>query len=276
MMRLADPPAAVFTPILTPVTTTLERDDFAFLIENARVARAIGSADLLHLDQPIGILNYIRIANDIAKSVPPGRVLDWGCGFGQMTWLLRRRGFEVVPFDVRPPDAPLPDIPLCRDLEIVRTSHPTQLPFADASFDAVLSCGVLEHVDELSAPGNEERSLGEIRRVLRPAGWFPVYQLPQRHSWTEALQRRLGLGYSHPRRFTSAEIETLLRRNGFRVEWLRRHNMLPKNLTGLPRGIRNVYGALGGPLTRLDSVLSRIPGVNRLAGVLELLARRSG
>ena len=41
-----------------------------------------------------------------------------------------------------------------------------RLPFADASFDAVLSAGVLDHVNDL--PG----ALSLIRRVLRPDGLF--------------------------------------------------------------------------------------------------------
>ena len=47
-----------------------------------------------------------------------------------------------------------------------------RLPFDDASFDAVLSCGVLEHVPY------EEGSVREIARVLKPGGHFFVYQLP--------------------------------------------------------------------------------------------------
>src|SRR4051812_8195121 len=153
----------------------------------------------IHLDQPVGRWNYIRIANEIAAAVPRGRMLDWGCGLGQMTWLLQRRNFDVTAFDIGAADAALPDLPLTRDLRVIRTTHPTTLPFADTEFDVVLSCGVLEHVDELSRPGNELISLNEIHRVLRPGGWFAIYQLPQRHAWQEALNRRLGVGYSHPR-----------------------------------------------------------------------------
>jgi SAM-dependent methyltransferase len=250
-----------------------DREDVQFLLANAREARAMGFDQFIHFDHPVGAWNYVRIANEIASDLNPCRLLDWGCGFGQMTYLLRRRGFEVVAFDVGAADAALPAIPLCRDLQIVRSSHPTELPFPATSFDAVLSCGVLEHVDEFSQPGNEARSLGELRRVLRQDGVLSIYQLPQRHAWQEAIVRALRLGYAHPRRYTEGEIRALLAASGFETQRVRRNNLVPKNLTGVPDVARSIYGSLGRALVVADTALSHLPGVNRLAGVLEVFAR---
>jgi SAM-dependent methyltransferase len=251
-----------------------DQEDFDFLADTARAGKAQQLDYFLHLDQPIGILNYIRIANEIADRVPLGRLLDWGCGLGQMTYLLRRRGFDVTAFDVQTTWPDLPQLPLTRDLQIVRGSHPTTLPFADGAFDVVLSCGVLEHVDEYSQPGNEIVSLAELRRVLKPHGYLVIYQLPQQHSWTEAVSRTLKLGYAHPRRFTEREIRGLLERTGYRIEHLRRNNLLPKNLTGLPELIRVLYSRFAQEIIRADGAISRIPLLNRVAGVMELVARR--
>lgn len=256
-------------------TKALDQEDFEFLLHTARAGRAQRLDRFLHLDQPVGIWNYIRIANEIAKRVPTGRLLDWGCGLGQMTYLLRRRGFDAVAFEIGADDATLPDLPLTRDLSVVRSTHPTRLPFASESFDAVLSCGVLEHVDEFSQRGNELLSLQEIRRVLRPDGFFPIYQLPQRYTWQEAITRTLHIGYSHPRRFTAHEIRKLLGSTGYRIESLRRRNMLPKNLTGLPDPIRDFYSRFSRGIITLDDALSRIPALNQFAGVLEVMARRA-
>ena len=118
--------------------TQLDRADYAFLRDNARAGLALHLPAFIHLDRPIGAWNYIRIANDIARQAA-GHVLDWGCGYGQMTYLLRQRGFQITSFDIGAPDATLPDIPICRDLTVVRSQHPTPLPFEPASFDAVLS-----------------------------------------------------------------------------------------------------------------------------------------
>jgi SAM-dependent methyltransferase len=254
--------------------TARDQADYEFLLHNARVGQALGLKAFIHLDQPIGLWNYIRIANDIARQTPPGRLLDWGCGYGQMTYLLEQRGFRVTPFDIGAPDAALPDIPLCRGLSIVRTQHPTTLPFEAASFDSVLSCGVLEHVDEYSQPGNEIKSLLEIARVLRPGGLFLIYQLPQRYAWQEAVIRRFHLGYTHPRRYMVAEIIHLLKRSGYRIHRLRRANLIPKNLTGMPAPLRKVYSRFSRPLIGMDGWLSQLPLVDRVAGVLEITAER--
>jgi SAM-dependent methyltransferase len=259
---------------VNPAVGDNDREDFEFLLETARLARKRQIDHFLHLDQPVGIWNYIRIANEIAATVPRGRLLDWGCGFGQMTWLLRRRGFDVTAYDIAETTENLPDLPLTRAVEVVRSTTPATLPFESRSFDAVLSCGVLEHVDEYSKPGNEWKALLEIHRVLRPGGYFPIYQLPQEHTWQEAITRRLRIGYSHPRRFTEREIRDLLTRAGYGVEWLRRNNMLPKNLTGMPGAVRNVYSRFSHLVISVDRLISSIPVVNRVAGVIEVMARK--
>lgn len=253
------------------------RRDFDYLLENARAGKALGLASFIHLDQPIGLWNYVRIAEDIAGQIQAGAtILDWGCGYGQMTYLLKRRNFDVTAFDIgNPQQADMPDIPLCRGLEIVRSLHPTALPFADNSFDAVLSCGVLEHVDEFSQVGNERASLREMARILRPGGRFFIYQLPQRYAWQEATIRRLHLGYAHPRRYTDSEITQMLQAAGFSVERVRRANLIPKNLTGMPNRLRVFYSRFSRQLIALDGALCRIPLLNQVAGVLELTARRS-
>jgi len=95
-------------------------NDFDFLRVNAEIGKAKELPNFLHIDQPIGIWNYIRIANDIARQTPRRDLLDWGCGLGQMTYLLRRRGFQVTAFDIgEPGKSTLPDIPLCRDRKSV-------------------------------------------------------------------------------------------------------------------------------------------------------------
>ena len=254
---------------------TNDQRDFAYLQAAAREARAKDVPYLSHLNQAIGIWNYIRIANDIAAQVPPGALLDWGCGYGQMTYLLRQRGFNVTAFDVGPADATLPDIALYRDLHVVRTEHPTSLPFEGDTFDAVLSSGVLEHVDEHSEPGNELKSLAEIARVLKPGGVLLIYQLPQRYAWKESLIRRFKLGYAHPRRYTAAEITTMLQSRGFRVGRIRRANLLPRNLTGVSERWRTLYSRFSHLLLALDTLLCRVPLLNQLAGVLEVTATRS-
>jgi ubiquinone/menaquinone biosynthesis C-methylase UbiE len=138
------------------------------------------------------MLEYEAIADRIAANAP-GELLDWGCGWGQVTDLLLRRGVSTTPFDYREGVDPARVEPLERFPHIsahVYGGDPVRLPFDDDAFDAVLSCGVLEHVR------SPDDSLEEIKRVLRPGGVFYVYKLPNRFSYLEAVARVAGL-YHH-------------------------------------------------------------------------------
>ena len=145
-----------------------------------------GCAGLHHLSTPLGRANYLRKA-EVVKNLKPdgGRLLDWGCGYGQMSYLLRNRGFEVVPYTIEA-EEPSPSNSFLReqDLDVVYGEDPVRLPFEDESFDLVLSCGVLEHVED------ENGSIAEIRRTLRPGGMFVVMMLPNEWSYAEFMARK--------------------------------------------------------------------------------------
>ena len=88
-------------------------------------------------------------------------VLDFGVGEGKHLHLVRkvRPQARLVGVDVR-------EIHSAVDFEFHRVAPDTPLPFADESFDIVISCDVLEHVR------NIQHSLDEICRVLRHGGSF--------------------------------------------------------------------------------------------------------
>ncbi len=82
-------------------------------------------------------------------------VLDLGCADGSLTQALRARGMKVVSADAGRVFA--------RGVGGVQCDE-DRLPFADNSFDLVVSAGVLDQVNDL--PG----ALTLIRRILRPDG----------------------------------------------------------------------------------------------------------
>jgi SAM-dependent methyltransferase len=213
------------------------------------------------------MLEYEAIADRIAGD-RPGHLLDWGCGWGQVSDLLRRRGLRVSAYEYGGEDAP--DAPVALDafpdIEAYVGSDPVRLPYADASFDAVLSCGVLEHVRD------PDGSLEELRRVLRPGGTLYVYKLPNRFSYLEWVARRLGLYYhgSLPddRVYDGRSAHALLTRHGFAVRELRRANLLPLTLTG------GLAARLAGPIWAANRALARVRPLSLVATNLELVATR--
>jgi ubiquinone/menaquinone biosynthesis C-methylase UbiE len=206
------------------------------------------------------MLMYRALARDLARR-RPGRLLDWGCGFGQVSALLREKGVDVVAYDVRPGLAAPTTERLERfpEIEAHVSSDPVALPFETASFDTVLSCGVLEHVQD------PDGSLDELRRILRPGGTFHVVNLPNRFSYTERMARLLGR-YFHgqlpdDRVYTKRTVRDLLVRHGFELKEFRRAHMLPLTLGGPAQ-----------PIWAASRALEHVPGLNLIATSLELVA----
>lgn len=59
------------------------------------------AVNLTHIRNSFVLLAYIRIANEVRSYLDENsQILDWGCGIGQMLYLLNARNLKVSGFDM--------------------------------------------------------------------------------------------------------------------------------------------------------------------------------
>ncbi len=155
------------------------------------------------------------------------RFLDVGCGNGPyLAWSSRRDFAAVVGMDLSPRILSEARKRVQHEgrPEIVRlvAADAAALPFADASFDLLLSSQLIEHVPA------DQAALREMRRVMQPGGSLVISTDNRDNRVTQALawplrfiRRLLGRPEWRPpfphRSYSRAEFATMVRQAGFGV-----------------------------------------------------------
>jgi SAM-dependent methyltransferase len=181
------------------------------------------------------LTRFVKAASEAHLGRPFNQisVLDWGCGKGQVTKLIRDlapASIESCDIELDKPDSSFGQTtPILQHFQIAVTPlrHPFQLPYPDSSFDVLLSFGVLEHVPD------DRASLHEIHRVLKPGGLLFCFYLPTTLSWTQKLAHTRGNDY-HDRLYSRAQVTTMLSSAGFNLLDLWYRQLLPKNTVHYP------------------------------------------
>lgn len=200
-----------------------------------------------------------------------GRVLEWGCHHAPDSCVYRLRLGEAVELfgcDVAAPGQ-FRTFHEYSGLTYAQVRHPYRLDYDDAFFDVVTSNGVLEHVPD------DWNSVREIRRVLKPGGTFVITCLPNRFSYTEAIQRRLG-NTAHERLYTIGGIRRMLLDAGFEVLSWRYLFLVPTMLNGFPSRLKAAYQRAHAIVWAVNTLLERTWPINRLASNLMIVARNPG
>lgn len=240
------------------MTAPLPRRDDQILLELTTLAQGPAADELLQFRSLAGSAQYRELYELMRRHAPPGStVLDWGCGNGHFAYWLVRSGYTAVTFSIQ--EERMPGWIPPKRLRVVQgdPDEPVKLPFRDASFDAVASVGVLEHVRDFG--GDELASLREIRRTLRPRGAFVCYHFPNRHAASEAVSRRLRPGsFHHTHLYDRRRIRELANAAGLELVETFRYALLPRNCLGrLPKPLR-LSPALASMWDASDRGLSRV------------------
>ena len=110
------------------------------------------------------LLSRHRFSLEMVESAVPcgSRILDVGCGTGEMVAKLTERGYEVWGVDLAEPMIAYASRRYGSGR--FRIGDIEKIPFDDSMFDAVVCLGVIEYLVD------DAQALKEIRRVLKPGG----------------------------------------------------------------------------------------------------------
>jgi ubiquinone/menaquinone biosynthesis C-methylase UbiE len=112
--------------------------------------------------------------------VPGGKLLDVGCGTGFIIHLAVGIFDEIHGIDITP--AMMARVRTGLGNITLHQAPAENMPFADASFDAVTAYSFVDHVADQGA------LLSEVARVLKPGGIFYADLIPNRLFWQSLSQ----------------------------------------------------------------------------------------
>lgn len=141
--------------------------------------------------------------------LPPGRLLDVGCGRGDLAGAFVRHGWRVVGVDLSPSAC---ELARARGVE-TRVGTLGTVALEDEAFDAVVMTHSLEHVVD------PRLELARIHRLLRPEGLLMI-SVPNFGSWQ---RYRFGADWfplelpRHRTHFTTGSLGLVLEREGFEL-----------------------------------------------------------
>jgi ubiquinone/menaquinone biosynthesis C-methylase UbiE len=156
------------------------------------------------------------ILKGLDKTTRVRRVLDMPCGTGRFTGHLAREGYHVVGCDISVPmmNKAQDAVEGTQGILGFAQGDAERLPFADRSFDCVISIRFLFHID----PVTRVRILREMGRVSRR--WV-IVDYRHRHSYRYFMWRlrwMLGLTSEKLRRVSRQDVEHEMRTAGLAVK----------------------------------------------------------
>lgn len=165
----------------------------------------------------------VPLAEKLATTWQPGKILDIGCGNGRNLVPFAEKTFECVGIDASKKLRDYATAHLRNYTAVLVHADATSLPFADATFDYVINLAVLHHLP----PAGQKTALAELLRVLKPGGkaaisvwnklqWkFAFGAKEQQVPWTLDSGKKVDRYYYF---FTFWELKKLLTAAGFTIE----------------------------------------------------------
>jgi SAM-dependent methyltransferase len=156
---------------------------------------------------------------------PPGRLLDVGCGTGDLAAIFGRRGWNVAGIE---PSSAAAEHARAIGVEAVAGTL-ADAPWEEAEFDAILFNHSLEHIDDPA------QAVTEAARLLRPGGLLAI-AVPNFGSWHRRIFGSAWFQLDLPRHlqhFDRASLSTLVEAAGLRPVEISAASMRPSPLGSL-------------------------------------------
>jgi len=215
-----------------------------------------------YLDPPLDTVYPLEYAYALLGNIRGQTVVDFGCGSGENTLVLARRGARVIGVDISPDLTELARRRLAinhvtGDVEfIVGSAH--DLPIPDNHVDVVFGIAILHHLDL-------ELASREVHRILKPGG-RAIFMEPVRDSRLLRAVRRC-IPYRAPdvspfeRPLTTRELRQFASR--FQSMTSRGFSLPFVNLAQAVKPLRRYLH----PAYHIDgAILKRIPALTHFAG----------
>ena len=166
------------------------------------------------LTRALGMASAHRRLADQADLRPGHRVLEVGCGTGNLALLVKRLqpGTHVVGLDPDPKALARARGKAARENLSVELDRGLagELPYSDESFDRALSAFMFHHLE----PAERRRALREARRVLRPGGSLHLLDFGGARERSDGFSARLSHRSKRLQDNFGDRIPTLMREAG--------------------------------------------------------------
>ena len=226
-----------------------------------------------NIDNKLGATRYVEDCKFVVNNLPKdSKILDLGCGVGHISYILNHYGYKNLTaseiFDKEP-----------LFLEYARNEEGILIDYIQADilkdnvfmhkkFDAILICGVLEHVPDM------RKFLKQCFKILVPGGKLFIQQFPNKLSFFEKINDLRGKS-SHDIRLSKYELNLLLRFSEYKVENCSYHQFLPYALNGFPKKLRSLYYKVAFLIRFVDKILYSIPILSAGSTSIQVIGRKS-
>lgn len=161
---------------------------------------------------------------DLLNGYPVGKLIEIGPGAGALLRDLTQKGFMCTGYDTSPSALKVAKL-MVGEFPNAEISHSPSSHWA-SSFDYLLSCEVLEHIEE------DEKALNDWLTYLKSGG-FAIIAVPSHQAKFGPLDKWAG----HYRRYDKLEFVTLLKNSGLEIIHFESYGYPLANITSFFRNI---------------------------------------